>query len=51
MEGGGALDGPSVRRVRAALEAAGHPHCVFATSLDELASLTGGVVSDRIGKG
>lgn len=30
--------------------AAGHPHCVFATSLEELASLTGGVVSDRIGK-
>lgn len=30
--------------------AAGHPHCVFATSLGELASLTVGVVSDRIGK-
>jgi prolyl-tRNA editing enzyme YbaK/EbsC (Cys-tRNA(Pro) deacylase) len=28
--------------------AAGHPHCVFATSLDELTALTGGTVSDRI---
>lgn len=30
--------------------AAGHPRCVFATSLDELARLTGGVVSDRIAR-
>lgn len=28
--------------------AAGHPHCVFATSLTELARLTGGVVSAAI---
>ena len=30
--------------------AAGHPHCVFATSLAELQRLTGGTVSDRLGK-
>lgn len=30
--------------------AAGHPHCVFATSLNELARLTGGVVCTDIGK-
>ena len=28
--------------------AAGHPRCVFATSLDELVRLTGGVVSAAI---
>jgi len=28
--------------------AAGHPHCVFATTPDELKRLTGGAVSDRI---
>lgn len=30
--------------------AAGHPHCVFATSMDELARLTNGVVTEAIGK-
>lgn len=29
--------------------AAGHPHCVFRTCLDELARLTGGTVSDTLG--
>ena len=28
--------------------AAGHPHCVFATTADELVRLTGGIVSDAI---
>lgn len=28
--------------------AAGHPHCVFATDLAELAALTGGTLSDRL---
>jgi prolyl-tRNA editing enzyme YbaK/EbsC (Cys-tRNA(Pro) deacylase) len=27
---------------------AGHPHCVFATTLPELVALTGGTVSDRV---
>ena len=39
----------SLGRFAAVHAAAGHPHCVFATSLDELARLTGGTVSDRIG--
>lgn len=30
--------------------AAGHPHCVFATDLDELLTLTGGIASDRLGR-
>ena len=34
---------------RTAADAAGHPHCVFATSADELATLTGGAVVDGIG--
>jgi prolyl-tRNA editing enzyme YbaK/EbsC (Cys-tRNA(Pro) deacylase) len=29
--------------------AAGHPHCVFPTTLDELARLTGGTVSEALG--
>jgi len=29
--------------------AAGHPHCVFPTTLDELKHLTGGTVSDTLG--
>lgn len=29
--------------------AAGHPHCVFATTADELASLTGAVIVEGIG--
>jgi prolyl-tRNA editing enzyme YbaK/EbsC (Cys-tRNA(Pro) deacylase) len=28
--------------------AAGHPHCVFSTTLPELVALTGGTVSDRV---
>ncbi len=28
--------------------AAGHPHCVFATTVAELARLTGGIISDAI---
>lgn len=38
----------SLGRFERLLAAAGHPHCVFATSLAELAALTGGTVSDRI---
>jgi prolyl-tRNA editing enzyme YbaK/EbsC (Cys-tRNA(Pro) deacylase) len=30
--------------------AAGHPHCVFATALDELLALTGGRLDARIGQ-
>lgn len=40
----------SLGRFAAVYAAAGHPHCVFATSLDELQRLTAGVVSDRIGR-
>ena len=29
--------------------AAGHPHCVFPTKLDELTRLTGGIVSETLG--
>lgn len=38
----------SLGRFARLFAAAGHPHCVFATSLEELQALTGGVVSDRI---
>ena len=31
--------------------AAGHPHCVFPTTLDELVRLTGGTVSEALGEG
>lgn len=31
--------------------AAGHPHCVFATTLDELIRLTGGKLGDALGEG
>jgi prolyl-tRNA editing enzyme YbaK/EbsC (Cys-tRNA(Pro) deacylase) len=31
--------------------AAGHPHCVFPTTLDELVRLTGGIVSHTLGEG
>jgi prolyl-tRNA editing enzyme YbaK/EbsC (Cys-tRNA(Pro) deacylase) len=40
----------SLGRFPTVYAAAGHPHCVFATSLDELARLTGGAVSDRLGR-
>jgi prolyl-tRNA editing enzyme YbaK/EbsC (Cys-tRNA(Pro) deacylase) len=40
----------SLGRFATVYAAAGHPHCVFATSLDELARLTGGAVSDRLGR-
>jgi prolyl-tRNA editing enzyme YbaK/EbsC (Cys-tRNA(Pro) deacylase) len=39
----------SLGRFATVYAAAGHPFCVFATTLDELARLTGGVVSDRLG--
>jgi prolyl-tRNA editing enzyme YbaK/EbsC (Cys-tRNA(Pro) deacylase) len=31
--------------------AAGHPHCVFPTTLDELVRLTGGTISQALGEG
>ncbi len=43
-----ALDA-SLGRFTAVYAAAGHPHCVFVTTLDELARLTGGVVADDVG--
>ena len=39
----------SLRRFARLFAAAGHPHCVFETSFDELCRLTGGVVSDTLG--
>ena len=39
----------SLARFEAVYAAAGHPHCVFATSVDELARLTGGAVVEGIG--
>ncbi|ABC21140.1 YbaK/EbsC family protein [Rhodospirillum rubrum] len=44
-----ALDA-SLGRFPTVFAAAGHPHCVFPTTLDELARLTGGVVDARIAK-
>jgi prolyl-tRNA editing enzyme YbaK/EbsC (Cys-tRNA(Pro) deacylase) len=38
----------SLARFSTVYAAAGHPHCVFATSLDELARLTGGRVSEAL---
>ena len=38
----------SLGRFETVYAAAGHPHCVFATSLDELERLTGGTVSAEI---
>ena len=38
----------SLARFPAVYAAAGHPHCVFQTTLDELQCLTGGIVSDAI---
>ena len=40
----------SLGRFETVYAAAGHPHCVFATSLAELARLTGGAVREDIGK-
>ena len=39
----------SLARFATVYAAAGHPHCVFATSADELATLTGGAVVEGIG--
>ncbi len=39
----------SLARFAAVYAAAGHPHCVFATSLDELTGLTGGTVAEDVG--
>lgn len=38
----------SLGRFERVYAAAGHPHCVFATSVDELRRLTGGILSDMI---
>lgn len=38
----------SLGRFERVYAAAGHPHCVFATSVDELRRLTGGTLSDMI---
>jgi prolyl-tRNA editing enzyme YbaK/EbsC (Cys-tRNA(Pro) deacylase) len=38
----------SLGRFERLFAAAGHPHCVFATSLTELRALTGATLSDRI---
>ena len=40
----------SLARFAAVYAAAGHPFCVFATTPDELARLTGGAVSDKVGR-
>ncbi len=39
----------SLARFEALYAAAGHPHCVFATTLDELAGLTGAPVVEGLG--
>ena len=38
----------SLGRFETVYAAAGHPHCVFATTIDELARLTGGTVTAEI---
>ena len=38
----------SLGRFETVYAAAGHPHCVFATTIDELERLTGGTVSAEI---
>lgn len=40
----------SLRRFDTLYVAAGHPHCLFQVSFDELKRLTGGIVSYNIGK-
>lgn len=44
-----AVDG-GLGRFETIYAAAGHPHCVFGTSLDELLRLTDGILSDAIGR-
>ena len=39
----------SLGRFAAVYAAAGHPHCVFATTLDELNALTGGTIAEGVG--
>ena len=39
----------SLGRFAAIFAAAGHPHCVFATTIEELQSLTRGTVAEHIG--
>ena len=39
----------SLGRFATLYAAAGHPHCVFPTTLDELERLTGGVIAEGIG--
>ncbi len=39
----------SLARFEAVYAAAGHPHCVFATTLEELTALTGGTVAGGVG--
>lgn len=38
----------SLKRFETVYAAAGHPHCVFAARFDELAALTGGIVSRNV---
>jgi prolyl-tRNA editing enzyme YbaK/EbsC (Cys-tRNA(Pro) deacylase) len=38
----------SLARFPRLFAAAGHPHCVFATDLAELTTLTAGTLSDRL---
>ena len=38
----------SLGRFETVYAAAGHPHCVFATTMDELQRLTGGTVTAEI---
>lgn len=40
----------SLKRFDTVYAAAGHPHCVFATSVDRLKRLTGGIVSWNVGR-
>jgi prolyl-tRNA editing enzyme YbaK/EbsC (Cys-tRNA(Pro) deacylase) len=44
-----AIDG-SLSRFTRIFAAAGHPHCVFETTLAELAAVTGGVVDEGVSK-
>jgi prolyl-tRNA editing enzyme YbaK/EbsC (Cys-tRNA(Pro) deacylase) len=39
----------SLGRFATVYAAAGHPHCVFATSVEELVRLTGGIVVEGLG--
>ncbi|WP_413203306.1 YbaK/EbsC family protein [Rhodospirillum sp. A1_3_36] len=44
-----AIDG-SLNRFSRIFAAAGHPHCVFETTLTELVTVTGGVVDEEVSK-